>query len=107
MVSNIELNMPYRLKMCSGTWYREQRAMTCFLDATSYSPDTYIEDADGNRVRCQDSIKALGMRFSNKPDMSVHVEWVAKNMREQFWTLINLKKSGFTTPEHVLCTNQC
>ena len=76
-------------------------AMVCFSDASGYTADAFIEDADGNKIRCQDSIKALGMRFSSRPDMSAHVAWIAKNMRERFWTLINLKKSGFTESELV------
>ena len=77
----------------------DKTAMICFLDAAGYKPDAFIEDSDGNRIRCQDSIKALGMRFSSRPDMSAHIDWIEKNMRERFWTLINLKKSGFKEEE--------
>ena len=31
--------------------------------------------------------------------MSAHISWIAKNLRERFWTLRNLKKNGFTTGE--------
>lgn len=73
--------------------------IVCFSDATGYKPDNFIKDSDGNRIHCDDSLKALGMRFSSKPDMSTHVTWLTKNMRERFWTLISLKKSGFTEKE--------
>ena len=46
-------------------------------------------------------MKALGMRFSSRPDMAAHVAWIAKSMSERFWTLRNLKKSGFTEGELV------
>ena len=75
--------------------------MVCFSDSQDYSPDAYIEDAEENRIRCQPTLKALGMRFSSKPDMGAHVEWIAKNLRERFWTLRNLRKSGFTDAELV------
>ena len=63
--------------------------------------DAFIDDADGNRIRCQPNMKALGMRFSSRPDMSAHVDWIAKNLRERFWTLRNLRKSGFNDSELV------
>ena len=44
-------------------------------------------------------MKALGMRFSSRPDMAAHMSWVSKSMRERFWTLRNLKKSGFSDAE--------
>ena len=75
--------------------------MVCFNDASSYSPDAYIVDADGNRLRCQPSMKALGMRLSNRPDMGAHVQWISRSIRQRFWTLRNLKKSGFTDAELV------
>ena len=75
--------------------------MVCFSDAAAYKADAYIEDEDGNRIGCQDRMKALGMRFSNRPDMGAHVDWIRKTYRERFWMLRNLKRNGFTNPELV------
>ena len=75
--------------------------MVCFSDAAGYDADAFMEDADGNRIRCQDSMKALGIRFSNRPDMHAHVKWIEKNLRERLWILRNLKRSGFTSEELV------
>ena len=52
----------------------DKTGMICFSDASAYKADAFIEDEDGNRLRCGDSLKALGMRFSSRPDMSAHVE---------------------------------
>lgn len=76
-------------------------SMVCFSDASAYRADAFIEDADGNRLRCQDGFKALGMRFSNSPDMSAHVDWIVKSMRSCLWILRNLKRSRFTSEELV------
>ena len=75
--------------------------MVCFSDALAYRADSYIEDEDGNQIGCQNKMKALGMRFSNRPDMSAHVDWIRKTYIERFWMLRNLKRNGFTNPELV------
>ena len=41
--------------------------MVCFSDASGYKADAFIEDEDGVRLCCQDTMKALGMRFSASP----------------------------------------
>ena len=74
-------------------------AMTCVSDALSYVADAYILDRDGNRIGCQDSMKVLGMRFSNRPNMDSHVAWIKTTMRQRFWILRNLQNSGFTEQE--------
>ena len=79
----------------------DKTGMVCFSDALAYKAEAFIEDADGQRLRCGETMKALGMRFSSRPDMSAHVEWVAKNMRMRLWMLRNLKRSGFNTEELV------
>ena len=80
---------------------RAKTTMVCFSDSLAYKADAYIEDADGNRIGCQDNMKALGMHFSNRPDMSAHVDWIRRTYRECFWMLRNLKRNGFTNPELV------
>ena len=44
-------------------------------------------------------MKALGMRFSSRPDMEEHVKWIEKSFRSRLWMLRNLKKSGFDIGE--------
>ena len=75
--------------------------LVCFSDALAYSPDAYIEDADGNVIRGQPTMKALGVRFSNRPDWKEHVAWIRKSFRARLWILRNLKKSGFNADELV------
>ena len=74
-------------------------AMLCVSDAQGYEAESFMYDADQNRIGCQTKIKALGMHFSNRPDMWEQVNAVKKNIRSRYWMLRNLKKSGFTTEE--------
>lgn len=77
----------------------EKTAMICVSDASSYTADAFIHDADGVRIGCQETIKALGMIFSNKPDMAAQVQSIKKKFRSRLWKLRNLKLSGFNTEE--------
>ena len=76
-------------------------AMVCVSGASEYKADTFILDEDQNRVGCTDTIKALGLRFSNKLDMEAHVAHIIKSVRSRYWTLRNLKSNGFNTEELV------
>ena len=79
----------------------DKTGMVCFSDAAGCKAEAFIDDADGQRIRCGESLKALGMRFSSKPDMTAHVEWMLKSLRSRLWMLQNLKRSGFSTEELV------
>ena len=73
--------------------------MMCVSDALGYEADAYILDEDQERIGCQDRMKALGMVFSNKPNMNLLVEAIRKAFRSRYWILRNLKNNGFTTEE--------
>ena len=79
----------------------DKTAMICISDSLSYDADAFILDKDGQRIGCQEQIKALGMVFGRRPNMDLQVEHMAKKMRQRFWTLRNLKKNGFTNEELV------
>ena len=83
----------------------EKTSMLCVSDLLAYEADTFILDADQNRIGCQNELKALGMYFSNKPDMWEHVKAIRKKIRARFWMLRNLKKSGFNSNELVTVYN--
>ena len=76
-------------------------AMMCVSGATEYRVDAFLVDSDQNRIGCGQSIKALGVRFSNRLDMENHVKYIEKAVRARYWTLRNLKKNGFTNDELV------
>ena len=76
-------------------------AMICVSGATEYKADAFVLGGDQNRIGCTDTIKALGIRFSNQLDMEAHVTHIIKSMRSRYWTLRNLKTSGFNTEELV------
>lgn len=79
----------------------KKTAMVCVSDALSYVADAFILDEDQGRIGCQDSFKALGMNFSNRPTMDEQVRSITKKFRARYWTLRNLKNSGFSTEELV------
>ena len=76
-------------------------AIICVSGATDYEADTFILDADQNRIGCSSKIKALGVYFSNRLNMEEHVLQIIRAMRSRYWTLRNLKLNGFTTEELV------
>ena len=73
--------------------------MVCVSDSSSYRADAFIYDADQNRIGCQESFKALGMWFSNRPDVGAQVEAVKRSVCSRLWMIQNLKNSGFTDEE--------
>ena len=75
--------------------------MVCVSDATSYQADAFIYDADQDRIGCQSYFKALGMWFSNRPNVDAQVEAVKRGIRSRLWTLRNLKNSSFSEDELV------
>ena len=79
----------------------DKTVMICFSDSSRYKADTFIEDAESNRLCCGDSLKALGMCFLSKADMLAHADWIQGSMRTHLCILHNLKKSGFTSEELV------
>ena len=76
-------------------------AMICMSGALEYDADAYLLDADQNRIGCNGTIKALGVRFSNKLNMEEQVSYIVKAMRSRYWTLRNLRLNGFNTAELV------
>ena len=79
----------------------KKTSMICVSDSLSYQADAFLLDDDQNRIGCQDRLKALGMYFSNKPNMDEQVKSIVKRFRARYWTLRNLKNSGFSTDELV------
>ena len=75
--------------------------MICISDSLSYEADAFILDADGERIGFQKQMKALGMNFSNKPNMWAQVRAIQRGIRSRYWTLRNLKASGFSSDELV------
>ena len=75
--------------------------MICVSGATDYVADAYLLDSDQNRIGCSQSMKALGLHFSNRLDMEDQVKHIEKNMRAKYWTLRNLKKNDFSNEELV------
>ena len=79
----------------------KKTTIVCVSDASSYEADAYMYDEDGERIGCQPGFKALGMRFSNRPNVDAQVEAVRKGMRMRLWMIRNLQNSGFSTAELV------
>ena len=79
----------------------KKTAMLCVSDSLSYKADAYMLDDDQQRIGCQDRLKALGFYFSSRPTMDEHINAIARKFRSRYWTLRNLKNSGFSTEELV------
>ena len=77
----------------------KKTTMMCISDSSSFEADAYILDADGERIGFQKEIRALRMRFSNRPSMAAHIEHIRKSFRSRLWILRNLKNCGFTQEE--------
>ena len=75
--------------------------MVSISESTSYKADAFIYDADQDRIGCQSSFKALGMWFSDRPNVDTQVDAVKRGVRARLWMLRNMKNSGFTTEELV------
>ena len=54
----------------------KKTAMMCVSGALNYEADAFILDADQTRIGCTKSIKALGIRLSNRLDMEDHVRYI-------------------------------
>ena len=79
----------------------EKTDMICVSGAADNVADAYLLDADQTRIGCSQTMRALGLRFSNRLDMEEQVRHIEKNMRARYWTLRNLKKNGFSNEELV------
>lgn len=77
----------------------DKTVMVCVLDAQAFKAEAYMLDADQGRIGSQTGFKALGMHFSDKPDMSTQVMALSRRFPQRLWTLRNLKQSGFNTAE--------
>ena len=77
----------------------QKTAMICVSDSTSLQAGSFILDAEGTRIACQDKINALAMIFVSRPNMDLQVKHMGKKMRQRLWTLRNLKKNGFSEEE--------
>ena len=73
----------------------------CISDSLSYTPKTFIEDSEGNRINCVDSMKILGFHFGNKPTMHLQVQHIVKSLRQRYWVLRHLAGLGFNEGELV------
>ena len=76
-------------------------AMMCVSGALDYEADAFILDENQCRIGCGDSMKILGMKFSNRLDMEDQVKHITKAVRSRYWILRNLKSNGFNSEELV------
>ena len=58
--------------------------MVCVLDSLSYNADAYILDVDGVRIGCTETMKVLGMHFSNRLTMQAQVDAIQRSMHRCF-----------------------
>ena len=69
--------------------------MLCISSNINYNVTSYIRTG-GEEIRSTEELKILGFWFSNKPNVSLHVQKMAKKFRSRLWSLRHLKQSGMT-----------
>ena len=72
----------------------DKTSMICVSDALDYEADAFINNSDGDRIGCQKSMKALGMRLSSRPVMDDHVDFIVKRFRV-FLDVVELETERF------------
>ena len=77
----------------------KKTAMTCISGAQSYEARAHIFDGGGERVKSGPTMKLLGFHMSSSPTVHAHVDALCKRMRQKYWVLYHLKKTGFTEEE--------
>ena len=62
-------------------------------------PNGYINKAyinlEDQKIMSEESLKLLGFVFGQEPNVNAHVKEIRKKFRGRFWSLIQLRKSGF------------
>ena len=54
---------------------------------------------NGNKVESGNEMKLLGFVFGERPNADAHVKEIKRKFRGRFWSLIHLRRSGFTGNE--------
>ena len=70
-------------------------------DALNYRPKAYILDSQGNRIESENVMNILGFRFSDRPNVNAHVDFVLSILRRKYWSLYHLRRVGFNEVELV------
>ena len=99
-VQNVFRHVVRRTEELGMVVYSSKSAMIC-VSGAEYNADAYILDENQSRIGCTDSIKALGVYFSNDLSMERHVRHIIKSVRTRYWTLRNPRANGFNTEELV------
>ena len=74
----------------------------CVFDAWFYLPSGFLYDSDETLTNDKkDPISVLGFRFRPCLSRVYHMLDIRKKMRRRFWTIINLRKRGFSEQELV------
>ena len=79
----------------------DKTMVLCISDSKTYKASAYIETPDGETISSVDSLKILGVHFSNKPDMAAQVESVCRKFRARIWSLRHLHHRGFSEADLV------
>ena len=70
-------------------------------DALNYKPEAFILDSDGTKIESTNKMKILGFHFSERPTVGAHIDKTTTMMGIRYWSLLHLKKIGFTNEELV------
>lgn len=98
---NIFRHMVRRAEQIGMVVNTDKTAIMSISDFLSYKAEAYILDDDQKRLASMDTMKALGVLLSSKPNIDAQVEHIKKSFRSRFWMLRNLKANGFSVNELV------
>ena len=73
--------------------------LLCVSDSLNFKTLTYIEDTNGDRIDCVESMRVLGFYLSDRTGVAEHVKQTVKKMRQRYWVLYHLRALGFNEDE--------
>ena len=81
--------------------------LMCISDARTYTAAAFFEDEEGTRIDSCESMKILGVHFTNKPDVSAQVDAICRKFRSRVWMLRHLHHNGFDQNELLTVYKSC
>ena len=96
---NAFCNIKTRAEHCGMLVNDLKTHLLLISETKSYVPKAHFFDSNGDRIESRESMKMLGVQFSNNPDMTAHVSEIRRKFRTRMWTLRHLGHRGFSTAD--------
>ena len=93
---NLFRRIVHQAEWCGMKVNGKKTNVLCISELKSYIPNVYFYDKDGTKISSKESLKILGVVFSDQPDMSAHVEEIKRKFRSRKWIIHHLTHRGFS-----------